>query len=307
MARRNWSSRSGAHRRCAATTAAAMAAFGGAGNGASAQNAAAVAPPASTSSARAIRTTSTISRARGQRPSGASRPAASRSTEWGRVSATLCMTPHLEGTATVDEIWFPTKQWAGLTLRTFDLEKRQWSICWVSSATVRLDPPVVGGFASQRGGVLRRRPGRGPPRQGPLHLGEGRQGSRPLGPGFLLRQSHLGDELDRRLQFAQTRRKPARAAGRSVRPPRSDAQRAGANQSDAGAREEQHHRRHVDDRVDDADEVDHHRCLIVARAGKHAGTPPSTVSTSMRMRAQLRPSFTHWMSHDTRAPSARAR
>jgi len=73
------------------------------------------------------------------------------STEWEEFPATLCMTLYLDGVSTVDEIWFPTKQWAGLTLRTFDLKKRQWSIYWVSSASGRLDPPVVGGFTAQRG------------------------------------------------------------------------------------------------------------------------------------------------------------
>lgn len=73
------------------------------------------------------------------------------STEWEEFPATLCMTPHLDGIATVDEIWFPTKQWAGLTLRTFDLQKRQWSIYWVSSASGRLETPVVGGFSGERG------------------------------------------------------------------------------------------------------------------------------------------------------------
>ena len=61
------------------------------------------------------------------------------------------MTPYLEGVATVDEIFFPTKGWAGLTLRTFDSEKRQWSVYWVNSTTGKLDPPVVGGFAGDRG------------------------------------------------------------------------------------------------------------------------------------------------------------
>ena len=53
--------------------------------------------------------------------------------------------------ATVDELYFPTKGWSGLTLRTFDKDKRQWSIYWVSSSTGRLDPPVVGGFDGARG------------------------------------------------------------------------------------------------------------------------------------------------------------
>jgi len=73
------------------------------------------------------------------------------SNEWEEFPATLCMSLYLDGMATVDEMWMPTKQWAGLTLRTFDLEKRQWSIYWVSSARGKLDSPVVGGFEGNRG------------------------------------------------------------------------------------------------------------------------------------------------------------
>ena len=74
------------------------------------------------------------------------------STEWEDFPATLCMTLYLGGMATVDELYMPSKDLAGLTLRTFDPEKHQWSIYWVSSLTGKLDPaPVVGGFAGQRG------------------------------------------------------------------------------------------------------------------------------------------------------------
>jgi hypothetical protein len=74
------------------------------------------------------------------------------SSEWEDFPATLCMTLYLGGMATVDELYMPTKDRAGLTLRTFDPERHQWSIYWVSSVTGRLDPvPVVGGFAGQRG------------------------------------------------------------------------------------------------------------------------------------------------------------
>jgi hypothetical protein len=62
------------------------------------------------------------------------------------------MTPYLRGLATVDELYMPSSGKAGLTLRTFDVGKRQWSIYWVNSATGRLDPvPVVGGFDGSRG------------------------------------------------------------------------------------------------------------------------------------------------------------
>ena len=38
-------------------------------------------------------------------------------TEWEEFPATLCMSLYLGGIATVDELYFPTKGWAGLTLR----------------------------------------------------------------------------------------------------------------------------------------------------------------------------------------------
>jgi hypothetical protein len=72
-------------------------------------------------------------------------------TDWEEFPATLCMTPYLEGAATVDELYFPTKGWSGLTLRTFDREKRQWFIYWVSSRSGMLGTPVVGGFQGDRG------------------------------------------------------------------------------------------------------------------------------------------------------------
>jgi hypothetical protein len=74
------------------------------------------------------------------------------STDWEEFPAMLCMTPYPEDHATVDELFMPTQHTAGLTLRTFDLEKQQWSIYWVSSSTGRLDPvPVVGGFEGDHG------------------------------------------------------------------------------------------------------------------------------------------------------------
>ena len=74
------------------------------------------------------------------------------SKEWEEFPATLCMALYLDGIATVDELYMPRTRRAGLTLRTFDLEKHQWSIYWVSSATGKLDPiPVVGGFRGNRG------------------------------------------------------------------------------------------------------------------------------------------------------------
>jgi hypothetical protein len=69
------------------------------------------------------------------------------SSDWEEFPATPCMSLYLGGIATVDEMYLPTKNIAGLTLRTFDVRKHQWSIYWVNSTTGTLDPiPVVGGF-----------------------------------------------------------------------------------------------------------------------------------------------------------------
>ncbi len=74
------------------------------------------------------------------------------SKDWEEFTGNLCMALYLDGMATVDELYFPSKHTAGLTLRTFDPAKRQWSIYWVSSTTGKLDPvPMVGGFEGDRG------------------------------------------------------------------------------------------------------------------------------------------------------------
>ena len=73
------------------------------------------------------------------------------SDQWEEFPATLCMSPHLDGIATVDELHFPTKGWAGLTVRTFDRQKKQWSIYWVSSERGVREPPVLGGFDGRVG------------------------------------------------------------------------------------------------------------------------------------------------------------
>jgi hypothetical protein len=74
------------------------------------------------------------------------------SSDWEAFAAVECLTVYLGGLATVDELYIPTKKHAGLTLRTFNVEKRQWSIYWVSSTSGQLDPvPVVGGFDGNRG------------------------------------------------------------------------------------------------------------------------------------------------------------
>jgi hypothetical protein len=71
--------------------------------------------------------------------------------KWEDFPGTLCAKPYMGTMITVDELVFPTKGWAGLTLRTFDLKAKQWSVYWISSKTGVMGTPVVGGFAGQVG------------------------------------------------------------------------------------------------------------------------------------------------------------
>ncbi|MCA1218401.1 hypothetical protein [Streptomyces sp. 8L] len=71
------------------------------------------------------------------------------STEWDEFPATaVCRGTLFEGGANLDEIVFPTKGFAGLTLRLYDPERDEWSLNWVSSSTGRLSPPIVGRFGT---------------------------------------------------------------------------------------------------------------------------------------------------------------
>jgi hypothetical protein len=73
------------------------------------------------------------------------------SNDWEEFPAIDCAQLYLGNVVNVDEIHFPTKGWAGITFRNFDIEKRQWSIYWISSRAGRVTPPVMGGFSGDRG------------------------------------------------------------------------------------------------------------------------------------------------------------
>jgi hypothetical protein len=72
-------------------------------------------------------------------------------TEWDEFPGVSRVVQHLGGMVNVDEITFPARGWSGLTVRTFLLAERQWSIHWVSSRTGAIDAGVVGGFAGDHG------------------------------------------------------------------------------------------------------------------------------------------------------------
>lgn len=86
------------------------------------------------------------------------------SSTWEKFTATMRAEPRLDGLANVDEIRFPAPRGIGMTVRTFDPARRQWSIYWVSSRDGILGPPVYGGFDGERG----------------LFFGEDKDGDRPV-------------------------------------------------------------------------------------------------------------------------------
>lgn len=72
-------------------------------------------------------------------------------TDWEEFPATFRCTQHLNGIANVDEMVVASKGFAGMTLRTFNVEQQRWAIYWISSSSGILFPPVHGGFTGDRG------------------------------------------------------------------------------------------------------------------------------------------------------------
>jgi hypothetical protein len=73
------------------------------------------------------------------------------SDDWDEFPSTSRAQLFMGGIVNVDENNFPTKGWSGMTIRTFDPAAHRWSIYWVNSRVGKLFPPVVGGFAGNRG------------------------------------------------------------------------------------------------------------------------------------------------------------
>ena len=71
--------------------------------------------------------------------------------DWTEFPAAAWCEPRLNGAANIDQIDFPTLGFSGLTLRSFDVARRHWSIYWINSRDGRLTPPVHGGFEGDRG------------------------------------------------------------------------------------------------------------------------------------------------------------
>ncbi|MGW1766783.1 hypothetical protein ACWCQL_22270 [Streptomyces sp. NPDC002073] len=73
------------------------------------------------------------------------------SSDWEEFPAVSRVSGHFGGAASFDEIEFPTKGFAGLTLGLYDPATGDWSLHWASRRTGTLFPPVVGRFEDGRG------------------------------------------------------------------------------------------------------------------------------------------------------------
>ena len=73
------------------------------------------------------------------------------SSAWEEFPAFTEATRHFGGAANVDEITFPTKGFAGMTLRLYNPATQEWSLYWASKRTGILFPPVTGRFTNGAG------------------------------------------------------------------------------------------------------------------------------------------------------------
>ncbi|MDH2426575.1 hypothetical protein [Sphaerisporangium sp. TRM90804] len=71
-------------------------------------------------------------------------------TEWDEFPGVSVARSIFGGAGNMDEIDFPTRGFAGLTLRLYDPEREEWSLYWSSSRSTVIEPAVVGRF---HGGV----------------------------------------------------------------------------------------------------------------------------------------------------------
>ena len=73
------------------------------------------------------------------------------SDDWITFEHTMQAWSLLGGLVSVDDNDFASAGFRGLTFRTLDVAKQQWSIYWINSRDGLLQPPVVGGWNGDRG------------------------------------------------------------------------------------------------------------------------------------------------------------
>jgi hypothetical protein len=73
------------------------------------------------------------------------------SNDWKEFSSVICVTPFLNGGANVSEMYSRASGSSGLTVRTFDVQKKQWLVHYIGGKTSQLDPGMIGGFDGNQG------------------------------------------------------------------------------------------------------------------------------------------------------------
>jgi hypothetical protein len=73
------------------------------------------------------------------------------SNDWDVYPATVTCQSLFGGGGTLDEMDFPTKHTRAMTLRLFNIERKEWFIYWATNRIGALGPPVIGTFADGRG------------------------------------------------------------------------------------------------------------------------------------------------------------
>jgi hypothetical protein len=70
---------------------------------------------------------------------------------WKTFASSMATHQELGGVVNVEINQYPTRGFAAMALRVFDLAKRRWAIYWVEGRAGVLLPPVHGGFTGDRG------------------------------------------------------------------------------------------------------------------------------------------------------------
>ena len=71
-------------------------------------------------------------------------------TQWDEFAGECENRPIIGGLGNVDDniLDLPSGRYRAATLRLFDPEAKRWSIWWIDSRAMRIEPPVHGGFAN---------------------------------------------------------------------------------------------------------------------------------------------------------------
>ncbi len=71
--------------------------------------------------------------------------------DWREFDAVIEAWTHMNGQMSFDEIHFESEGFSGATMRSLDMQTKQWSIYWINSRSGKVFPPVQGGWCGARG------------------------------------------------------------------------------------------------------------------------------------------------------------